>query len=143
MFWEPIQTLKTLLPNQSQQGNVITWFLIFCKSNEFFLKKTVTKYLFSYLFFTVVDNFKPKKKRLITACVFECFQSHCHILKELHNFLPMMGAIIIFGESIFIFSFVIMNLITKSVALGADLRRWQRKQNVKRWMWAFWLLQPN
>jgi hypothetical protein len=45
-----------------------------------------------------------------------------------------MGAIIIFGESIFIFSFVIMNLITKSVALGADLRRWQRKQNVKKWM---------
>jgi hypothetical protein len=38
---------------------------------------------------------------------------------------------------------VIMNLITKSVALGADLRRWQRKQNVKKWMWVFWLLQPN
>jgi hypothetical protein len=66
------------------------------------------------------------------VCAFERFQLHCHILKELHNFLPMMGAIIIFEESVFIFSFVIMNLITKSVGLSAHLRRWQRKQNVKR-----------
>jgi hypothetical protein len=37
------------------------------------------------------------------TCVFECFESHCHILKELHTFLPMMGAITIFGENIFWF----------------------------------------
>jgi len=30
--------------------------------------------------------------------VFECFQSHCHILKELLEFLHMMDAITIFGE---------------------------------------------
>jgi hypothetical protein len=48
------------------------------------------------------------------TCVFESFESHCHILKELDTFLPMMGAIIIFGENIFIFSFV----VTKSVGLG-------------------------
>jgi hypothetical protein len=64
------------------------------------------------------------------ARVFECFQSHCHILKELHTFLCMMGAITIFGESIFIFSFCSYGLVTKSVGLGAHLRRW--KQNVKR-----------
>ncbi len=40
------------------------------------------------------------------TCVFECLQSHCHISKELHKFLCMMGAIIIFGEKSFIFSFV-------------------------------------
>jgi len=43
------------------------------------------------------------------TCVFECFQSHCHILKKLHEVLPMMGAIIIFKENIFIFSFVVMD----------------------------------
>jgi hypothetical protein len=43
------------------------------------------------------------------TCVFECFQSHCHILKELYEFLCMMGAITIFEESIFIFSFVVMD----------------------------------
>ncbi len=43
------------------------------------------------------------------TCVFECFQSHCHILKELHEFSDMMGAIIVFGENIFIFSFAIID----------------------------------
>jgi hypothetical protein len=43
------------------------------------------------------------------TCVFECFQSHCHILKELHEFLHMTRAIIVFRGSIFIFSFVVMD----------------------------------
>ncbi len=130
--------MKILLPNQNEHRNVITWFLIFCKSNEFFLKKTVTKYSLLIFIFHICAKFQTKKKRLIMVCAFERFQLHCHILKELHNFLPMMGAIIIFEESVFIFSFVIMNLITKSVGLSAHLRRWQRKQNVKRWMWVFY-----
>jgi hypothetical protein len=36
------------------------------------------------------------------TCVFECFQSHCHILKELHEFLGMRGAISMFGKNSFI-----------------------------------------
>ncbi len=60
---------------------------------------------FSYLFFTFVQIFKPKKTFVMT-CVFECFQSHCHILKELYEFLCIMRAIIIFEESNFIFGFV-------------------------------------
>jgi hypothetical protein len=57
-----------------------------------------------------MQNFKlrKKKKGFVMTCVFECFQSHCHILKELHE-LHMMGAIIIFGEDIFIFNFVIID----------------------------------
>ncbi len=51
------------------------------------------------------------------TCVFECFQSFKYILKELHEFLYMMGAIIIFGEKSFIFSFVGYGLVRKS--LGA------------------------
>ncbi len=65
--------------------------------------------------------------------VFECFQSHCHILKELHEFLHMMGAITIFEKIILIFNIVDYGMVTKS--LGAEcthLRRWQRKQIVKR-----------
>jgi hypothetical protein len=43
-------------------------------------------------------------------CVFECFQSHCHILKRLHEFfLRMMGAIINFEKNIFIFTYVIID----------------------------------
>ncbi len=52
-----------------------------------------------------MQNFKPKK-RLEMTCVFECFQSHCHILKELLEFLHMMGhAITTFGE---VFSYLIL-----------------------------------
>jgi hypothetical protein len=49
-------------------------------------------------------------------CVFECFQSHHHILKELHEyFLHMMGAIIISEKSSFMFYFVCYGLMTKSL----------------------------
>jgi hypothetical protein len=52
------------------------------------------------------------------TCIFECFQSHCHILEELHEFLRMKDAITIFGENIFKFSFVGYGLVTKSVGFG-------------------------
>jgi hypothetical protein len=32
---------------------------------------------------------KKKKKKLIMTCAFGCFQSHCNILKELHEFLAL------------------------------------------------------
>jgi hypothetical protein len=57
------------------------------------------------------------------TCLFKCFQSQCHILKELHESSHMMDAIIIFEKSTFIFSFVGYRLVTKSVDLGAHLRR--------------------
>jgi hypothetical protein len=49
----------------------------------FLQKKKLSNVPFLYLFFTFVQNFKTKKKK---KCVFECFQSHCHILKELREF---------------------------------------------------------
>ncbi len=52
------------------------------------------------------------------TCVFVCLQSHCHNLKELHEFLRMKDAITIFEENIFIFSFVVYGLVTKSVGFG-------------------------
>jgi len=77
----------------------------------FFSKKKVIKYSLFIFIFHICANFKTqkKKKKLVMTCVFECFQSHCHILKELYEFLCMMGAITIFEESIFIFSFVVMD----------------------------------
>ncbi len=52
------------------------------------------------------------------TCVFECFQSHCQIGKELHEFLSMMGVIIMFGKSNFILNFVGYGLVTKSLGVG-------------------------
>ncbi len=52
------------------------------------------------------------------TCVFECFQSFGYILKELHEFLYMMGALTIFGEKTFMFSFVGYRVVTKSLGAG-------------------------
>jgi hypothetical protein len=69
----------------------------------FFLQKKEEKWSnipFSFYFFTFVQNYKPKKKTSHEMkCVFECLQSHCHILKELHKFLHMMGAITNFQKN--------------------------------------------
>jgi len=82
----------------------------------FFSKSKWSNISFRYFIFTFVQNFKPpkkKKKRLVVTCVFECLQSHCHILKELREFLCTMDAISIFGKNSLIFSFVGYGLVTK------------------------------
>ncbi len=67
------------------------------------------------------------------TCVFECIQSGGRILKELHNFLCMTGAITIFGKNSFRFNFVDYGLVTISLGpRGTFEGGWQRKQNVKR-----------
>jgi hypothetical protein len=66
---------------------------------------------FLYLFFTFVQNFKPKKKRKKTH------HDMC-ILKIVHDFFSMMGALTIFGKGGFIFSFVSYGLVTKSLGAG-------------------------
>jgi len=72
-------------------------FYFFANLMTFLSKKKDQMFSFHIYFSHLckISNQK-KKKRLIVTCVFECFQSHCHILKELHEFLGMMGAIIIF-----------------------------------------------
>jgi hypothetical protein len=83
------------------------------------------KYSLLYLFFTFMQNFKPrKKKRLIMTCVFECFQSHCHIWKD---FLNMMGAIIMFGKNNFTWNFVGYGLVTKSLGVGCTFEEVAKK----------------
>jgi len=58
--------------------------------------------LFIFNFHIYAKFQTKKKKRLVMTCVFECFQSHCHIWKD---FLNMMGAIIMFGKNNFILNF--------------------------------------
>jgi hypothetical protein len=79
-------------------------FQFFMNLMIFSFKKKVIKYLCK-------KQIQEKK----TCQVFECFQSHCHILKKLHEFLNMMSAIFIFEKNSFIFSFVGYGLITKSL----------------------------
>jgi hypothetical protein len=50
----------------------------------------------------------------------------CHILKKLHEFLCMMGAITIFGES-FIFSLQGYGLVTKSLGAGCTFEKLKEK----------------
>jgi len=50
---------------------------------------------FSYL--CKISNPKERKKTWAChACLFECFQLHCHNFKKLHEFLHMMNAITTF-----------------------------------------------
>jgi hypothetical protein len=79
-------------------------FQFFANIMTFFSPKKRSNSPFSYLLFTFMQIFKPKKKKkkLIMTCAFECFQSHCHILKELHEFLGMRGAISMFWKNSFI-----------------------------------------
>jgi hypothetical protein len=77
-------------------------------------KIKVIKYSFFIFIFHICAKKHLKRKRLVMICVFECFQSHCHILKKSHEFLCVMGAMIIFDENSFIFSIVSYGLVTKS-----------------------------
>jgi hypothetical protein len=62
----------------------------------FFSKKKVIKIFPFHIYFSHLCKISNQKKPLVMTCVFECYQSQCHILKELHEFLHMMGAITIF-----------------------------------------------
>ncbi len=90
-------------------GVIIAWMILWVHdSNDFFLTKNIKSNIsfsnfFSHLY-TISNPKKKKQKTLIITCIFECFQSHCHILKELHEFLHMTSLITICGKNSFIFS---------------------------------------
>jgi len=75
------------------------------------------------------------------TCVLECFQSHCHILKELHEILCLIGAIAIIGKNSFIFSFVDYGLVTTS--LGARCTFEEVVEKIKCQEMNANILQPN
>jgi hypothetical protein len=90
-------------------GKCCNMIFNFCKYNDYFLQKKRSNIPLSYLFFTFVQNFKSKKENLSWHGYLNVFK---HILKELHEFLSMMGAIIMFGKRSFISNFVGYGLVT-------------------------------
>jgi len=110
-------------------------FQFFASLVIFSQKKKMIKYSLFIFKFHICAN---QKKKNWPWLALECFHSHRQNLKELHEFLHMMNAITNFKKISFIYIFVNYGLVTKSFGVGAHLRRWQRKQNVKKWMWIFY-----
>jgi hypothetical protein len=82
-----------------------------------------------------VSNQKRKKKRkLVMICVFECFQSHCH--KRITWIFVYDGCHNHFWEKL-VSDLDLWIMDRWQSQPSAHMRRWQRKQNVKRWMWIF------
>jgi hypothetical protein len=77
--------------------------------NFFVNKKKVIKYFLFIFIFHIYENFQTKKKKTCHDMCIWMFSITLSHLKELHEFLHMMGAIIIFGKNIFKFSFVIID----------------------------------
>ncbi len=88
-------------------------FQFFVNLMIFLSKKEVIKYSLFIFILHICANFQIKKINLVMTCVFECFESHGHILKQLHEFLCMTGVITIFGKNSFKFNFVNYGLVTK------------------------------
>jgi hypothetical protein len=59
-------------------------FQFFVNLMIFFSKRKFDQVFHLFLFFHICAKFQTKK-RLVMTHVFECFQSHCHILKKLHE----------------------------------------------------------
>jgi hypothetical protein len=91
---------------QTKTNKRMLWHDFLLKKNYWSFSQKKSKYSLFIFIFHICANFQFLFYFLVVTCVFECFQSHCHILKELYEFLWMMSAIIIFEESSFIFSFV-------------------------------------
>ncbi len=63
----------------------------------FFSKDIDDQMFLSHVYFAHLCKFSNQKNKNVVTIVFECFQSHCHILKELHEFLCMINALTMFG----------------------------------------------
>jgi len=77
-------------------------FRFFVNLMTFFFFQVIKYSLFIFIFH-ISTKFQTKY-------IYECFQSHCHILKELHDFLCMMGATTIFEKIVSYLILGVMNL---------------------------------
>jgi hypothetical protein len=124
-------------------NNVI--FIFFANLMIFFSKSKWSNISFPYLFFTFVQNFKPKRKKekdISWHMYMNVFNHIVTLLKELHEFLCTIDAINIFGKNSLIFSFVSYGIGDK-VTWGR-VHIWgggRENKTSKEWMWIF--LQPN
>jgi hypothetical protein len=89
---------------------------------------------FSYLFFTFVQNFKQRNKSGHDMCIW-MFWITCSHFETITWIFVYDGCHNHFWKKYLILW--IMDWWQSNLRLGAHLKRWQRKQNVKRWMWIF------
>jgi hypothetical protein len=87
--------LKTCYQTKTNR-EMLQYDLHLKKYNDFFLPKKKYQIYFYFIFI-----FQTKERRFIMTCIFECFQSHRHILQELHEFFSIMSAITMFRKSSF------------------------------------------
>ncbi len=88
----------------------------------FFSKKKVITYSFFIFIFHLCTKFQINKKMCIL--IFSITWSH---FERITWILRMMGAIIIFEESNFIFSFVGYGLVIKSLEVGCTFEKVEEK----------------
>jgi len=111
-------------------------FHFFANLMTFFSKKKWSNIPFSYLFFTFVQNFKPQKKPSRDMCiwVFSITMSHFERITWIFAYDRCHNYFWIKKKKLMLW---IMDWWQSHLEMGAHLRRWQRKQIVKRWMWNF------
>jgi hypothetical protein len=100
-----------------------TWFLNFCQ-------KKWLNILFSYLFFTFMQNFKPKKRKKDSSwyVYLNVFNGIVTFWKNYMNFFAYNGCHNHFWRKHFHIFFCDYRLVTKSVVLDAHLKRCQKKK---------------
>ncbi len=120
---------------------------IFNKTNKIWWLFLILKieYVIKYSFFIFVQIFTPKSKTYHDMKIWMFPITLLHFERIAWIFV-YKGALTIFGEGSFVFNFnffflVSYGLVTKSVCMYKQFRRWLRKQNVIRWMCI--LLQAN
>jgi hypothetical protein len=118
-------------------------FFVFANLLTFFSEKTSDQIFLFHNFISHLCKISNQKKKKtdyeMCIWIFSITLSHFEritwifVYDECHNH---------FWKKIVSYSVLwIMNWWQSHFGLGAHLRRWQRKQNIKRWMWIF--LQPN
>ncbi len=90
----------------------------------FFSKKEVIEYSLFMFIFHICAKFQ-RRKRLVVTCIFGCFQSHCHILKELHEFFVYVGCTKLVLEKLVSYLVLwVMDWWQSQLRLSAHLKRW-------------------
>ncbi len=122
-----------MLPNQNQYENVPKWFSIFCRSNDIFLPKKNDKAFLFYIYFSHLCNISNKRKSGHDMCIW------MFSIRRLH-FERITWIFVYDGCHNQLLDKIVSNLILwivdcwqSHLGLGAHLKGWQRKRNVKRW----------
>ncbi len=111
-------------------------FQFFVNLMTFFSQKKSDKIFSFHIYFSRLWKFSKRKKRLSGHVYLNVFNHIVTFLKNKMNFLwlpyPLLKKLV---------SYLVLwdlDWWQSHLGLGAHLRRWHRKQIVKRWMWIFY-----